>query len=677
MRAVLLIAVLFGATCGLAAPLPIYAQDLLRRFDGQAAGDNFGAKVNNAGDTNKDGLYDVIVSAPLWDQNALQPDKGHIYVLSMVPGPFGAALLEGQGPSIGDKYADGVSGAGDVNGDGFPDVVAGTKNGDPNTPNTTKIGTVYIDSGNPADLNPTNSYAKVLEFFSGGQFGDELGESVAAAGDVNGDGLGDVIAGATQGGLNAAGYVRVYRGSAAGSLLYQFASSVPGDYFGDAVSGSGDIDADGVPDFIIGASQRGNNGPGYVQAISGASGATLYTWHGELAGDWFGYSVSHAGDLNYDGYDDIVIGAPRHSGQLPGAGKVYVYSGKQGVLMWSVDGEAANDNLGYSVSSTSYLYTDSFPRVLAGAPFADHSGVDSGSAYVFSGTQGLLMLRLDGYAVGDRFGNSLASAGDFDGNGKTDLVVGAPQADNSALDSGSVYIFTIPDRIVVSPTPARPGAQGGVPVLNHEFGLPKPKVVVKDHISNSINYLFPESYFYEQHDLGGLGQNQQVMASTFIGNGGRLATLSGVFLKDGGIGFKNGGSWNDWGFRVVFYDDNTSFVENSAIGTSSVIFDAPDNSNWQYPIQQWNGWELYEFSFNLKVAGIYTTPGQQHLVSIVPFQKVPGPGKTYMMYSGGLNALEFSDDWYEGKPAIPPGIVSQTLLVGQRWGAYRVKLFVE
>src|SRR5215510_13005486 len=142
--------------------------------------------------------------------------------------------------------------------------------------------------------------------------GDQLGVAVAGAGDVNGDGFADVIAGATDGVGNGdePGTAIVYSGLD-GAVLYRFVGDFDGDAFGTAVAGAGDVDRDGFDDVIVGARYDDHTAifSGAVKVYSGKTGAVLHAFYGDGEGDRLGYSVAGAGDVNGDGFADIVAGA--------------------------------------------------------------------------------------------------------------------------------------------------------------------------------------------------------------------------------------------------------------------------------------------------------------------------------------------------------------------------------
>ena len=193
---------------------------------------------------------------------------------------------------------------------------------------------------------------------------------------------------------------------------------------------AGDVNVDGRADFIVGAWQaapggRADAGSAYV--YSGADGSLLYQKDGGATGDTFGWSVSAAGDVNWDGMADFIVGATRADpGGRADAGSVYVYSGADGSLLYQRDGGAEYNNFGHSVSAAGDVNGDGKADFIVGERLADPGGrLGAGSAYVYSGADGSILYQKDGVAANDRLGVSVSTAGDVNGDGKADFIVGA------------------------------------------------------------------------------------------------------------------------------------------------------------------------------------------------------------------------------------------------------------
>jgi len=326
---------------------------------------------------------------------------------------------------------------------------------------------------------------------------DYSGFSVSAAGDINGDGLADLIVGALGADPNGSesGSSYVVFGKSTGFTATLALSSLNGsngfrldgvaayDFSGFSVSAAGDINGDGIGDLIVGAylaDPNGNSfsGSSYVVfgkntgfpatlALSSLNGSNGFRIDGVAASDRSGFSVSAAGDINGDGLGDLIVGAYGADPNGNYSGSSYLVFGKStpfaatlvpsilnGSNGFRLDGVAAGDRSGYSVSAAGDINGDGFGDLIVGADRADPNGSLSGSSYVvfgkstgFTATLALSSLngsngfRLDGVAANDFSGYSVSAAGDINGDGIDDLIVGAKGADpNGNSFSGSSYV---------------------------------------------------------------------------------------------------------------------------------------------------------------------------------------------------------------------------------------------
>lgn len=230
------------------------------------------------------------------------------------------------------------------------------------------------------------------------------------------------------------------------SRLYEY-SGANGDHMGSAVAELSDIDGDGAPDYAV-ASIGANNGRGQVQVISGSRGTQLYTVDGAAAGDRFGQGVDGLPDINGDGIDDLVIGAPLATGATAGCGRVYVRSGRDGSAIFTKDGAGANDHMGWSVASLGDLDGDGVAEFAGGAIDDDNFGSSSGSVRVWSGATGATLFNLYGAAGNQLFGHDLTRLGDWNNDGVSDFAVGAPSIAGTAA-TGYVRVFSGLDQTVL------------------------------------------------------------------------------------------------------------------------------------------------------------------------------------------------------------------------------------
>ncbi|HEV8320470.1 MAG TPA: VCBS repeat-containing protein, partial [Myxococcota bacterium] len=278
--------------------------------------------------------------------------------------------------------------------------------------------------------------------------------------DFNGDGYADVIVGA--GSASGTGRAYVYFGSPGATLDPApdgtLTGEAAGDDFGYAVASAGDVNGDGFDDVVVGAPLSDGSGidAGRAYVYLGGPGATFDpapdgTLDGDAVGDYFGFAVASAGDVNGDGFIDIFIGAPRNDAAGVDAGCARVYLGGAGLALdpapdATLTGEAADDRFGDSVAPAGDVNGDGFGDIVVGAPLNDAAGTIAGRAYVYLGGPGATIEptpdgTLTGASAGDSFGYSVAGAGDVNGDGFDDVVVGAYVNDAGGTNAGRAYVY--------------------------------------------------------------------------------------------------------------------------------------------------------------------------------------------------------------------------------------------
>ncbi|NKB55076.1 MAG: hypothetical protein GKS00_01960 [Alphaproteobacteria bacterium] len=483
---------------------------------GAAADGRAGWSVSSAGDVNGDGFDDLIVGVPRDDDSG--EDAGAAYVVFGTAGGFGRAVDGRQVLGLSDLSAEegfvirgdvaydlagwSVSSAGDVNGDGFDDLMVGAPRSNDGGSDGGEAYVVFGKASGFGTIDLTTLSAEGGFVIRGGGSGDRAGLSVSSAGDVNGDGFDDLIVGAPDAGDGGAAYVVFGTAGGFGRAVdgrqvfdlddlsvargFVIRGEALDDHAGWSVSSAGDVNGDGYDDLMVASHHEGGRAYAYV-VFGGASGFGSAEDPGDPAGrrvvdlsrrfdgfairddpeaDRVGLSVSSAGDVNGDGFDDLIVGAARDDG-----GEAYVVFGKASGIGVSVagrrivdltklsadegfviQGAAAGDQTGWSVSSAGDVNGDGFDDLIVGAP----RGSGTGMAYVvFGGASGfgiaedpgnpggrrvfdLSVLSPDegfvirGAAAGDRAGFSVSSAGDVNGDGFDDLMVGAPYGGGTA-----------------------------------------------------------------------------------------------------------------------------------------------------------------------------------------------------------------------------------------------------
>jgi len=490
-----------------ANPLPF---QLLYQKNGASANDALGVSVAGTGDVNGDGRADFIVGVPGADTGVLL-DVGSAYVYS---GADGALLYQKSGAEANDQLGLSVVGNGDIGGDGRADFIVGAYLANPS--GRANAGSAFIFSGADGQL----LYQK-----DGSRSGDRLGGSVAGAGDVNADGRSDFIIGAERANPNNsidAGSAFVYSG-ADSTLLYRKDGTSSGDELGFSVAGAGDVNGDGKDDFIIGAPFASPGGfilAGSAFVYSGATGGLLYQKNGAAGSELLGSSVAGAGDINADGRADFIVGAPGASPNgLGAAGSAYIYSGADGTLLFQKDGTAIGDNLGSygTVSGAGDVNGDGRPDFIIGAYGADPSGrINAGSAFVFSGIDGLLLSQIDGDSAGDNLG-SVAGAGDINGDGRTDVILGAPGSKPDGLtNAGSAYVYGL----VSTDTPEEKGNRPSQFELSQNYPNPF-------NPTTTIRYYLPQREKVTLEIFNLLGERVKVLVDEEETAGERTAIWDG------------------------------------------------------------------------------------------------------------------------------------------------------
>lgn len=346
---------------------------------------------------------------------------------------------------------------GDLNGDSVPDLAVGApyQDGDFNNSSTgfgppQNVGKVFLLSG--ANLSVIGTLDDpVFQQVQSLKFGGHFGQAIAAAGDLTGDGVSEVLVGIPHhidGERNEsefnAGQAIVFNG-ATRAILFILNDPTPqeGARLGGAVAGLGDVNQDGIPDLLVGAPKRDTDAGddvGTVYVFSGANGNLLRTLTPPAQGgaeenDRFGSAVANAADVNHDGVSDILIGAP-------GGSRAYVYSGASGALLFTINSPVAENppSFGIAVAGGQDLNSDGTPDFAIGAPLQKSL---QGAAYTFSGANGSLLKTLRNTRQQfSKFGATIAMSADLTGDQRPDVLVGVPdQTVNGLSNAGEIQIF--------------------------------------------------------------------------------------------------------------------------------------------------------------------------------------------------------------------------------------------
>jgi len=631
------------------------------------AGSMYGLSVASAGDVNGDGYPDVAVGAPGYDNG--QTDEGRVFVF--YGSEFGPSLVPdwtAESDQGGSQFGV-VASAGDVNGDGYADLMIGApgySNGHP------LEGAVFVFHGSSTGLNPPTGTRPTVDpsnadWSAEGNAPDSgFGGSLSSAGDLDKDGYGDIVVGAYRytNGQSHEGAAFVFKGSASGldpggrlvgspsNTDWVAEGNQANAFFGVSVAGCGDFDNNGYPDILVGAHYytNGENQEGALFAYRFSAGftSTLGVVESNIADSHFGVSVAFAGDVNGDTYDDVIVGAHAYTGGESNEGAAFLYYGSSSgnlTLAWTGESNQAGANFGIAVSGVTDLNGDGFADVMVGADSFSNGQTKEGAVFIYYGSSAGLGAagnpdnadwRMEGDVAYARFGCSLAPAGDVNGDGHEDILVGAYEYDPTTplIDNqGSAFVFygssvgpdddgdglTDYEEVVLGTDPFDWDTDSDLADdLSDELPLDGTVTTEADHeevslLTGSNTLQFPDIWgtrvvcgdYSEQeiyfHDFS-TGETLNVTDNTFGECCPRICgdriVYSGIRLYEGG-----GGSSND----ICMYDLLTG--EEKRICSDPSIQDSPDISGdrivWR---DKRNGnWDIYLFDLERGVEIPITT----------------------------------------------------------------------
>jgi hypothetical protein len=453
-----------------------------------------GWSVAGAGDVNTDGYADVIVGAYLYD--AGQTNEGAAFVFlgsasGIASGGPGAADAQLESDQAGAYLGLSAAGAGDVNGDGYADVIVGARYY--SAGGVWKGGAAFVFLGSASGIADGNPATAATQLESDQDWAG-LGHSAAGAGDVNGDGYADVIVGASgyDAGQTNEGAAFVFLGSASGiadgdpsTAAAQLESDQENAFLGQSVAGAGDVNGDGYAEVIVGAywydAGEPDEGAAFV-FLGGASGIASgnpSTAAAQLESDQESAqlgSVAGAGDVNGDGYADVIVGAPGYDAGETDEGAAFVFlgsvsgiaSGGPGAATAQIESDQENAWLGQSVAGAGDVNGDGYADVIVGSAAYGAGQEDEGAAFVFlgsatgiaSGNPSTAAAQIESDQAGAGLGLSVAGAGDVNGDGYADVIVGAYQYDaGEGWGEGAAFVFLGSASGIASGNPGTAAAQ--------------------------------------------------------------------------------------------------------------------------------------------------------------------------------------------------------------------------
>jgi hypothetical protein len=540
---------------------------------------NLGFSVAAAGDVNGDGYADVVVGAPYYDSSYSNEGAVLMYFGSSTGLPSAADWFA-RGEQADANFGYSVASAGDINGDGYSDVVIGAPYYDYSAVDG---GAIFVFEGDNDGMGGNGSPATADWFAIGGYGGGLMGYSTCGAGDVNGDGFADVAGGAPNyddGGFANEGAVFLWHGSASGlgttgepsNADWHDAGGVAGRGLGTSLSSAGDVNWDGYSDLIAG---------GLDIAV---------VWHGSVTGlnpsgiDWamsqgntaylFGRSVSSAGDINGDGFSDVVVGAPTYTRDFANEGAAWAYCGSSAGLgtafCWWDTGYRQDAYLGMSVASAGDLNGDGYTEIAIGVPGWSNPQSSEGQARLYFGSEwGPVSFNDGDWTVESNFddailGRSIAGVGDVNGDGYGDLIVGAAGFSNGQTDEGRVSLYF--------------GNRAGVSIVPRHISGNHTSPIAPDGLSDSENDFSLKILARNASGRSKVGFRAQVAAS---GNPFTGSTLSIAPANPGQVG------------GISLIGDVTGLSKDTAYHWRTRIINSKVDSPYSPPTSRW-------FHLNLK-----------------------------------------------------------------------------
>lgn len=480
---VVVLAVVVPSWCAAAWTLDTPLSQASASFLGETDQDCLGWPVSEAGDVNGDGYDDFLIGAYANSEGGEHAGQTYLVLGKPTGWAMDTSVVDSDASFVGTTSWDYVgidlSSAGDVNGDGLGDFLIGApfddEAGGSEVDCCDGAGQVYLVLGRVSGWVMDTPVTALDASFLGEAAHNYTGEWLSGGGDVNGDGFDDFLIGAPTNdeGIDNGGQVYLILGRAAGwqmdTPLWLADASFLGIQDGDQVAKSaiaGDIDGDGLDDVLIQSRFDNYGHPSgmlsifFGQSTAWSSDTPLSDADASLVGDVDSGpgAIASGGDLNGDGFGDILVGASSDDGAAHDAGRACVVFGEAtgggiDVPLASatcvLQGEAANDQLGLGVDMAGDFNADGLTDLLVSTWYNDENGTDAGQVYVLHATPvtdiedptAALASSFLGEMAGDRAGMGLSRAGDVNGDGADDFLVGAPWNDEAGSDAGQVYLI--------------------------------------------------------------------------------------------------------------------------------------------------------------------------------------------------------------------------------------------
>ncbi len=412
---------------------PIFGPDVrvLYQLNGEHKGNAFGWAGRNAGDCDGDGVNDMLIAAPFFATKDSRSPAGRIYVIS---GATGKLIFQRTGEA-GWRLGMSVESAGDVNNDGFSDIIVGADG------NTREAGRAFVYSGKTGEL---------IHALSEGSGADQFGRRVAGVGDIDGDGFDDLFVGAPANCTADLGKGSAYLFSGKdGSMLNHLEGEASGDGFGGSLCGRA-MKQHAI--LAVGAACGGPQDRGRVYVYERRLGKIVLKTlldadsQGAQMGETF---LTILGDVNDDGELDLFTSDWKNNAKGPSTGRAYVFSAVTSKVLLTLTGEHRGDTFGAGPGRAGDVNHDGAPDLIIGAWRNSEGGLDAGKCTIFSGATGEVLRSIRCLIPASAFGFDATGMGDLDGDGEVDFLITAAHGDFNGKNSGSAFV------ILGNPLPAK------------------------------------------------------------------------------------------------------------------------------------------------------------------------------------------------------------------------------